>query len=249
MFGKVQYFSIDSLSGLSAVDLDSNKVINLMGRAQDRYPYDSNSTDYDTNFKADFAFSFGNLDPSCGGQLFLTYFPSYHVPDLNKIDTAILIKRQKINIVDESFGPFYEIDNYYSSEYGGFPSVPPNDPVNEFYLIQTNEKHFALLRIKALLSTCFYTSLLCYIKNAIKMEWWIQDDGNYNQLSQAVEILDKNANKSRQNLLIYYNKKVEFNLMGRKCLNPISSNINIIKCQNNTFRINNNSFHLYGYQK
>lgn len=244
-FGEVQYFSIDSLPSLSVIDLDSNKVINHFERAQDHYPYDSNSTDYDPNFSADFAFSFGNLDPSCGGQLFLTFFPSYHVPDQNIIDTSILIKRPRLDSLKYSVWPFFEIDNYYIQA----TSILPTNPINEFYLIKTNENHFALLRIKALLPTYFDPSLLCYIKNAIKIEWWIQNDGNYDKLCQAVDIINKNDIRTTKKGLFNNNNETMFDLMGRKCLNPISSGFSIIQNQNHRYDKNNHFFHFHGYQK
>ncbi|MBN2001117.1 hypothetical protein JW935_26465 [candidate division KSB1 bacterium] len=147
-FGEVHHFSIDSLPGMSAVDLDSNKVISLSGRVQDHYPFDSSSNNYNLNFNGDFAFSFGNLDPGCDGQLFLTFYPSYHVPNLNEIDTSILTKRPRLDSLGYSSWPLYEIDNYYIHS----SSVQPIDPIKEYYLIETNKNQFALLRIKEFIS-------------------------------------------------------------------------------------------------
>ncbi len=240
-FGEVHYYSIDSLSILSAVDLDSNKIINLRGRVQDEYPFDSNSTNYDSNFTGDFAFSTGILDPGCGGQLFLTFYPSYHVPDLNKIDTSNLLKRPRLDSLHYRSWPLYEIDNFYINSL-------PIDPINEFYLIETNNNHFALLRIKAFIYSYFDPSSLCYMKNAIKIEWWIQDDGNYNQLGQIVDIIYKNNSGINHNILTF-NNLIIYDLMGRKCVTPISSGLSIIKNQNNKNDENNHFYHFHGYQK
>lgn len=239
-FGEVHYFSIDSLPGLYAVDLDSNKVVHLSGRVQYGFPYDSNSYDYNPDFDADLAFSFGNLDPSCSGQLFLTYFQSYHVPDIKTIDTSILVKRPRVDTISkgDGFAPYYELNNFYTHE-SGYPNL-----VNEFFLIKTNKNNFALLRINALLPMYFDYSLLCEVKDAIKLEWWIQDDGKYDELSQVVAInrFRKEVNRSKS---IENNNLSRFDLVGRKIDNPASPSFMIIKNQNNIYRKNHYLFHSY----
>ncbi|MBN2590707.1 MAG: hypothetical protein JXA96_12660 [Sedimentisphaerales bacterium] len=250
-FGEVHYFSIDSLPGLSAVDLDYNKSIDLMGRAQQQHPYDSNSNDFNPDFNADFAFSFGNLDPSCGGQLFLTYFQSYHVSDINEIDTLHIEKMPRIDSIveGEGFGPYFEINYFYTCEYGNSLYIAPDYPLNKFYLIKTNNKRFALLRIRSYIYGSFDPSELCNHIIAIKIEWWVQDDGNYDKLSQIVDVnyIKRYELNNIDIIIINNNNKIEFDLIGRKCLKSISTGLSIIKNHRNNK--NSSIIHFHGYQK
>ena len=178
-------------------------------------------------------------------QLFLTFYPSYHVPNLNEIDTSILTKRPRIDSLGYSSWPLFEIDNYYIHS----STVQPIDPIKEYYLIETNTNRFALLRIKEYIYSYFDPSSLCYMKDAIKIEWWVQDDGKYDQIGQIVDIIHDNNLRINQKSLTIYSFETVFDLMGRKCLNPISTGFSIIQNQNNRNDKNKYFIHFHGYQK
>ncbi|MBN2001641.1 hypothetical protein JW935_29135 [candidate division KSB1 bacterium] len=87
------------------------------------------------------------------------------------------------------------------------------------------------------------------MKDAIRIEWWIQNDGNYDQLGQIVEIIHNNNLRINDKPLIINNIETMFDLMGRKILNPASSGLSIIKNQNDKNDKNKYLFHFHGYQK
>lgn len=250
-FGNVQHFSIDSLPGLSAVDLDSNKTINLMGRAQQKHQYDAGSSEYNPGFNADFAFTFGSLDPECGGQVFLTYFQSYRVPDINEIDTLHLEKMPRIDSIvkGDGFGPYYEINNFYNQNYGGSHNVDPDFPLNKYYLIKTNKKQFALLRINSYIYGPFDPSLLCNHIIAIKLEWWVQNDGSYDKLTQIANVCYNKCIGINSKRLTHTDSRNVFNLSGRKCLYQYSSGISIIRNYKKNDDKNYSRINFYNYQK
>ena len=180
---EVFYYKINKLDMISAVDLDSNKTLSGLSRVQYCFPYDSSSNCFESPFYPDFAFSSGLLDAGCGGQLFLSYFSSYYLgKNVDNIDTTELIARPTIDLFDEYFGPYHELSNYYFSN-----DSLPIYPLNDFFLIKTNKNNFAIFVINSFLPTQFDSSSLCERFEAIEIEWWLQDDGNFDQLENAIK--------------------------------------------------------------